>query len=157
MITKSTLLIKEALSSLLELEIKRSLRYQNFVSLLLIETNPGIRNGDNAFSLAPVEKIIFLLRNEIRETDLIGTAKENMITLVLLYSDKVSAHKVAVRLHSCMRSYFGSEINNSKTFFSLGGACFPTHATDSAGLLNTASAMLERAKTQGGDSFYIME
>ena len=157
MITKSTPLSKEVFSSLLELEIKRSLRYKNFVSLLLIETNPGIRNGNNAFSLPPLEKIIFLLRHEIRETDLIGAAMENLITLVLLYSDKVSAHKVAVRLHSCMRSYFASEINNSKAFLSLGGACFPTHATDSAGLLNTASAMLERAKTQGENSFYIME
>lgn len=142
---------------MLELEIKRSLRYQNFVSLLLIETNPGTMGEDNVFPLPPLEKIIFLLRNEIRETDLIASAKENLITLVLLYSDKVSANKVAVRLHSCMRNYFGSEINNSRTFFSLGGACFPSHATDPAGLLSTASAMLERAKIQGGNSYYIMD
>ena len=142
---------------MLELEIKRSLRYQNFVSLLLIETNPGIMNVDNEFSLPLIEKVIFFLRNEIRETDIIGTIKENIITMLLLYSDKVSAHKVADRLHTCMRSYFGSEINNSKIFFSLGGACFPTHATDCASLLSNASAMLEAAKTLGRNSYHIME
>lgn len=136
---------------LLELELKRSLRYQSFTSVLLVEI-PTNRRFDLGRTTTLFEKVVGALSSQIRETDFIGTTKDNMVTVVLLNCDKRSTEEVANRVSCWMSQYFGSEKNDgvSRSILGVGAACFPTHATDSQHLLRAASEMLEMSRRQPG-------
>jgi GGDEF domain-containing protein len=131
---------------LLELELKRSLRYQSFTSVLLVEipANRKLQVSKSSF----LERVVTSLSSQIRETDIIGTTKEDTITVILLNCDKRSTSEVANRVSCWTSQYFGSNGNDgiSASSLGVGAACFPTHATDSEHLLSAASEMLETSK-----------
>jgi hypothetical protein len=131
----------------LELELKRSLRYQSFTSVLLIEI-PSARKLDLSRPATFLERVVASLSSQIRETDIVGT-EENTITVILLNCDDRGSSEVASRVRFWMFHYFGSDRTNSCTSSStlgVGAACFPTHATDSERLLSAASEVLERQR-----------
>ena len=132
---------------LLELELKRSLRYQSFTSVLLIEipANRKLHLSKAAF----LEKVVNSLSSQIRVTDIIGTTRENMITVILLNCDKRSTSEVANRVSCWTSQYFGTDNDGiSGSTVAVGAACFPTHATDSEHLLSVATETLEASRRQ---------
>jgi len=142
MMTENVLANSDAFFSLLELELKRGLRYQNFISILVFEVNPSLMMGGSLSEENLSKRMVSLLKTQIRDTDLIGPPSLSRTTAVLLYSDKQIALKVAERLSSCMQDYFG------RAPLGFGIACFPTHATDSKCLLRIANEMLEKSKAE---------
>jgi GGDEF domain-containing protein len=132
---------------LLELELKRSLRYQSFTSVLLIEI-PANRKLHLSKTSTFLERVVASLSSQIRETDIIGTTNENTITVILLNCDKRSTSEVANRVSCWTSQYFGSNGNDgiSGSRLGVGAACFPTHATDCEHLLSAASEMLETSR-----------
>src|SRR5262245_52712734 len=147
MLTRNFFQNRDFFRHFLELELKRSLRYQSFTSVLLIEIPPDRK--------VPVSKTSFLervansLSSQVRVTDIIGTTRENSITVVLLNCDKCSASEVANRVTCWSLQYFGTDnINDgaSGSSVAIGAACFPTHATDSEHLLGAATEMLETSR-----------
>jgi len=94
--------------------------------------------------------VVTSLSSQIRETDIIGTTKENTITVILLNCDKRSSSEIANRVSCWTLEYFGSDSSDtiSGSRLGVGVACFPTHATDSAHLLNAASEMLETSRSR---------
>jgi GGDEF domain-containing protein len=134
---------------LLELELKRSLRYQSFTSVLLIEI-PAKRKLQLSKATTFLERVVASLSSQIRETDIIGTTQENIITVILLNCDKRSTSEVANRVSCWTSEYFGFDNSDdagiSGWTVGVGAACFPTHATDSEHLLSAASEMLETSK-----------
>jgi hypothetical protein len=147
MTRRNVLLSKEFFPSLLELEVKRSLRYQNFLSLLLMEATPGPSRDNGNEQPSFTDRMVSLVRTQVRDTDLIGTARENTITVVLLHTDRHGAANVANRLNSLVVSYLGPE-ESSQRYLNFGMACVPTHATDSESLVSVAFGMLEKSKAQ---------
>jgi len=148
---------KEQFNRLLEMELKRSLRYQSFTSLLLVG---AILNGERALggeSLSSfMDKMARLLRKELRETDIVG-AVEKGIAVILIQSDKHIAGIVGRRLLTWISDYYGSN-NTGKGFnIKIGGACFPSHATDFKGLFQIAEEMLERSKQRDGNLVSVLE
>jgi diguanylate cyclase (GGDEF)-like protein len=141
----------EIFDLILEMELKRSLRYQNFISLLLIEANPKVAAARVEENSALSEKMAALIRKELRESDIIGTYDKNTVRVILLYSDETVAGKIADRLRIWMSNYFGEEGNHSSKV-SLGDACFPSQANDLGSLYRKASGMLEKAKALSGNS-----
>jgi diguanylate cyclase (GGDEF)-like protein len=132
---------------LLELELKRSLRYQSFTSVLLIEI-PANRKLHLSKTSTFLERVVASLSSQIRETDIIGTTNENTITVILLNCDKRSTSEVANRVSCWTSQYFGSNSSDgiSGSRLGVGAACFPSHATDSEHLLSAASEMLETSR-----------
>ncbi|PYV42346.1 MAG: hypothetical protein DMG06_14310 [Acidobacteria bacterium] len=145
----------EILNGLLENELKRSLRYQHFTSILLFEAHPKGAIGKDENSLDTAERMEALIRKEIRETDIVSMYNGNAVIVVLLYSDKNIALKVGDRLCKWISNYLCSAGKNSQTL-SVGGACFPSHATDSRSLCQKAFEMVERAKANGGNCVRIL-
>jgi len=94
--------------------------------------------------------VVTSLSSQIRETDIIGTTKENTITVILLNCDKRSSSEIANRVSCWTLEYFGSDSSDtiSGSRLGVGAACFPTHATDSAHLLSAASEMLETSRSR---------
>jgi GGDEF domain-containing protein len=132
---------------LLELELKRSLRYQSFTSVLLVEIPENWKLHLTKTSTF-LERVVTSLSSQIRETDIIGTTKENTITVILLNCDKRSTSEVANRVSCWTSQYFGSNSNDgiSGSRLGVGAACFPTHATDSEHLLSAAAEVLETSR-----------
>jgi diguanylate cyclase (GGDEF)-like protein len=136
-------LTREFFDSFLEMELKRSLRYQNFTSLLLLNVKLENHRGGEGLALAFMEKLASLIRCELRETDVVGNYDGTMISIILLYSDNLIAEKVGERLKGSISSYFSGLSSSSEVEFSFGKACFPTDATDMHCLYSSAySAML---------------
>ncbi len=127
---------------MLETELRRSLRYQSFTSLLLIRPHlPQTQRNGDAF-----RQMTSLVQDEIRETDMLGIYEEDITAVILLHSDKNVARKVGERLKSSISRYMDSDDKSARIWFSLSGACFPSDATDLARLNQKAFEMLERAE-----------
>jgi hypothetical protein len=148
MLTRNFFQDRELFLHLLEMELKRSLRYQSFASVLLIEV-PTARRLTLGNTTNPLGRVVASLSSQIRDTDIIGTTKENTITLLLLNCDKRGTSEIANRVSCWLSQYFGldgSEGSVPSSKVRLGAASFPTHATDSEHLLGAASEMLEMSR-----------
>lgn len=119
---------------LLDLEIKRAQRYQNFLSLLSLtfgHLDPSV-GEDASISL---QTLANLVKGGLRETDIVGQTAGNRLLVMLPYADVAGAHTVRERLEKILYEYgFGREgfavvINE---------VCFPTHATSFNDLLQMA-------------------
>ena len=119
---------------LLDLEIKKAQRYQNYLSLLSL-TFDHLALSLNQNPSISLKTMGNLLKDELRDTDVIGQGGTNRLLVMLPYADVEGANKVRKRLEQILRDFgFGAK----------GGAveidevCFPTHATNIEDLLRMA-------------------
>jgi diguanylate cyclase (GGDEF)-like protein len=140
---------RELFDDYLEMELKRCVRYQNYTSLLLVEmtsSGPSIFQENNTKT---VDKLYALIRKELRDSDIICYFGGDVISIILLHSDKSIAEKVGNRLLSWISNYLTRQGERSAFCLSIGGACFPSDATDLGSLCQHAHSMLEKAKGFG--------
>ena len=67
---------------LLDLEVKRAQRYQNFLSLLLLKFNQCSDDGCGKDLQACYQALTDLLMGETRETDILGAVRENELIIL---------------------------------------------------------------------------
>ena len=130
----SRLLTANAFDFVLDGELKRAVRSQNFLTLVVVETRrewDGITvNADEG----TVEKVAQLLGHEVRDTDLLGFTNSGTLSLALLDADYSNSTKVIDRLLQRIDSYdFPTPLR-----ISMGAACYPTHAVDAESLKQKA-------------------
>ncbi len=121
---------------LLDLEIKRARRYQNYLSLLSLtlgHLNPPFKNPNIS-----LKTLVNLLKDELRETDVVGQSEiANRLLVMLPHADMAGAHKVRERLGHILQDYgFGAK----GLTIEIGEVCFPTHATNIDDLLRMAGS-----------------
>jgi hypothetical protein len=108
-------------------ELKRAVRSQNFVTLVMMQ--PRTSDPANA-----VDEIARLVNRELRETDLLAVDKET-VWMVLLDADLQNSTGVIERVMSRLEHYqFTVPLD-----IDVGAACCPTHGAD-AGTLKRAAA-----------------
>ena len=111
---------------LLDLEIKRARRYQNYLSLLSLtfghlDPSPGENPNISLKTLAN------LVKSELRDTDTVGQGGGNRLLVMVPYADMVGVHTVRERLEKIFYEYgFGA---NGFTI-GIDEVCFPTQATN---------------------------
>jgi len=109
-------------------ELKRALRSQNFVTLVLIEP----RGRDTAEGL---REIAGLINPELRETDLLAV-DDTMVSMVLLDADLQTSRRVIERVMARLEHYqFSTPLD-----IQVGAACCPTHGADADTLKRVALA-----------------
>ena len=138
---------------LCDLEIKKAQRYQYFISVLFIQFDP--RSEPDAGALGngnpTLETLGIILRDEIRECDLLARLGDNRLCVLLPFTDGTSSVGVAERLRSRVENHtFNGEEGLQKTV-SVSVACYPTNASDSASLLIRADETLLRILEVGGN------
>jgi hypothetical protein len=112
-------------------ELKRALRSQNFVTLVLMEP----RGGDPE---AAVTEIVRLISAELRETDMLAT-DATTVSMVLLDSDLQNSTLVIERVMTRLEHYqFTAPVE-----IEVGAACCPTHGAD----LDTLKRVAAGART----------
>ena len=131
---------------LAELEVLRAMRYQNYATLILIEVDRHLRDDGN------LEKLLQIVREEIRVTDLVGQISQTRLGIILLHADPRSACIPSERILSRAKAYFHGQGNGC--MISVGGVCCPNHGTDKETLISRAEAMLNQAKAKGGNIVY---
>jgi GGDEF domain-containing protein len=125
-------LTPEAFEFVLTNELKRAVRAQNFLTLLLMDASADEAPAGED----PVQEIARVVSDELRETDLLARTGEQRLAMVLLDADLSGSMRVVDRLLARLEHYgFAKPLS-----IAVGAACCPTHATDPESLRRHAAA-----------------
>ena len=114
-------------------ELKRAIRSQNFLTLLVVDPTPSSPEGQRSQLARELARVIGRV---IRETDILSPGVDGRLSLVLLDADFDSSMRVVDRLMTWVEHY---EFRTPATF-SIGAASCPTHGVDLATLRSAAAA-----------------
>jgi hypothetical protein len=130
----SRVLTPSAFEFVLDGELKRAVRSQNFLTLVVLETRREWEGLEVTADDGTVEEVAQVVGREVRDTDLIGKTDKGSLALVLLDADFDSSTRVIDRVVSRIDSYdFPTPLR-----ISVGAACYPTHAVDADSLKRQA-------------------
>lgn len=125
-------LTPEAFDFVLSNELKRAVRSQNFLTLLVVE--PTVQGPEAPERAQIVRQIAKLVSREVRETDLLAQTEEGQLSIVLLDADLHNSMHVVDRLVSRFEHYeFPAPVS-----IEVGAACCPTHGVDADTLRRAA-------------------
>ena len=128
-------------------ELKRALRSQNFLTLVLIEAKPT----DTAANVDPqvaLRQVARLIGREVRETDLLAERDKGELSLVLLDADLQNAMLVVDRLLARFSNYeFAIPVA-----IEVATACCPTHGADPETIRRSARAGKVPPHRTGGNT-----
>lgn len=130
-------LTPEAFEFVLTNELKRAVRSQNFVTLVVVEPSltgvPGDGNGERDQAVKDVARLI---SRDVRETDLLSRTDHGQLSVVLLDADLENSIGVIDRLMARLDHYqFATPLT-----FEVGAACCPTHGADVVSLRRAAES-----------------
>ncbi len=126
------ILNRDVFFRLLDLEVKRARRYQNFFSLLIMRLK-GLTDRMESGALQDCyQKLCGLLSSELRANDILGALDRDKVVALLPYADTMAADSVKSRFEGNFK-YFsfydeGFEIE-MKRF------CFPVDGADTGDLI----------------------
>lgn len=132
----SKLLTPGAFEFVLDSELKRAVRSQNFLTLIVFEASREWEGMQISADDGTVQQVAQLIGREVRDTDLLGHTDRGMLALVLLDADFEHSTQVIDRLFSRIENYeFPTALR-----IAVGAACYPTHAVDADSLKRSALA-----------------
>lgn len=142
-------LAEEAFDYLLQLEMKRAVRYAFYLSVLVLQV-------DQTEDEEILRVISTLIRERMRQTDLVaisrGNGHGNCFRLLLTHAEPGHTKLVAERIRTRIeRQSFRINDREEQRTVSQGAACFPQHVTDPHGLIQVAETMLQKARSEGGN------
>jgi hypothetical protein len=128
------LLKPHAFEFVLDGELRRAVRSQNYLTLVTVETSREFDGMTVAADRGTVGEVAQIIRNEVRDTDVLGLTTQGQLSLVLLDADYENSTRVIDRLVERMNHYeFPSVLR-----LSVGAACYPTDAIDADSLQRRA-------------------
>jgi hypothetical protein len=125
-----------AFEFVLDSELKRAVRSQNFLTLVIVEASREWEGMTVTADDGTVQEVAQIICKEVRDTDLIGHTEKGTLSLVLIDADFENSSRVIERLVSRIEHY---EFPNALKL-AVGAACYPTHASDAATLKQQAQA-----------------
>ncbi|HEX5110367.1 MAG TPA: hypothetical protein VFV95_18075 [Vicinamibacterales bacterium] len=131
---RARLLKPHAFEFVLDGELRRAVRAQNYLTLVTVETSREFDGMTVAADQGIVGEVAQIIRNEVRDTDVLGVTTHGLLSLVLLDADYENSTRVIDRLVERMNHYdFPSPLR-----LSVGAACYPTDAVDAESLQKQA-------------------
>jgi len=130
----SRILTPGAFEFVLDSELKRAVRSQNFLTLVIVETSREWEGMMVSADDGTVQEVAQIIGKEVRDTDLIGHTDRGLLALVLLDADFEHSSRVIDRVVSRIENYeFPAPLR-----IAVGAACYPTHAVDADSLKRQA-------------------
>ena len=130
----SKLLTPGAFEFMLDTELKRAVRAQNFLTLIVLEASRDWGGMTVTADDGTVQEVAQIIGKEIRDTDLLGRTERGTLSLVLLDADFDHAARVIDRFIARIENYeFPTALR-----IAVGAACYPTHAVDAESLKREA-------------------
>jgi hypothetical protein len=130
----SKLLTPGAFEFVLDSELKRAVRSQNFLTLVVLEAAREWEGMMVSADDGTVYQVAQIIGKELRDTDLIGHTDRGVLALVLLDADFEHSTRVIDRLVSRIENYEFPTVLR----IAVGAACYPTHAVDADSLKRQA-------------------
>ena len=130
----SKVLTQGAFEFVLDSELKRAVRSQNFLTLVTLE---AVREWEGMTVTADegtLQEVADIVGREVRDTDVLGHTDRGTLTLGLLDADFEHSPRVIDRVVSRIENY---EFPNALRI-AVGAACYPTHAVDAESLKRQA-------------------
>ena len=131
----SRVLNRDLFVFLLDLEIKRARRYQNFICLLLLRLKPFPKNDHDPNFQDCCKALSNLLMEEMRDSDILGILGEHELGILLPYADILAGDNVKSRFESILK-YFDPKSKGYEVM--INKICFPGNGTSSLELLKKA-------------------
>ena len=143
----SRVLTSEAFEFVLRNELKRALRSQNFLTLLVVDATSHAVNGERVELSREVARLV---SREVRETDLLSQSDDGQLSVVLLDADLPNSMRVLDRLLTRFEHYEFA----TRTGIAVGAACCPTHGCDAESLRRAAATRVvhPRRESRGNTS-----
>jgi hypothetical protein len=96
-------LTREIFLHFLDLEVKRSRRYQNFFCILVVKLDemPNRENGNGL--QACYRRLSLLLAGEMRDSDILGALGEKRLAVILPYADLFSGDHTRSRFETSLQ------------------------------------------------------
>jgi hypothetical protein len=125
-----------AFEFVLDGELKRAVRSQNFLTLVVLETSREWEGMMVTADDGTVQEVAQIIGKEVRDTDLMGHTDKGTLSLVLIDADFQHSTRVIDRLVARIENYeFPAPLR-----IAVGAACCPTHAVDAESLKREAMA-----------------
>ena len=129
------ILNKDQFLYLLDLEVKRARRYQNFLSILFLKFIQ-CSNDDQGEDLQSChQELRNLLMGEMRETDILGSLGENKLVVLLPYADVLAGEHAKSRFADTLKYY---DFKSKGYELEIDQICFPINGTDTIDLVKKA-------------------
>ncbi|MCJ7786026.1 MAG: GGDEF domain-containing protein [Desulfobacterales bacterium] len=119
----------------LDVEVKRSRRYQNFLCLMLFKIKQFSQEGDRGGMEACYRKLGDLLMEETRESDIIGSLELDRLVVLLPYADMKAGAHVKSRFEEALKYY---DFKSKGIEIMIDQVCFPINGTDTTDLIKRA-------------------
>ena len=117
---------------LLDLEVKRARRYQNFICLMVLKIKQFIKN-DNSLDFPTCHEILSdLLSVEVRESDILGSLDGNKLIVLLPYADVKAGNHAKTRFEETLKYY---NFKNKGFEVMVDQICFPVDGTNTMDLI----------------------
>ena len=130
----SKLLTPGAFEFVLDSELKRAVRSQNYLTLVTVEASREWEGMTVTADDGTLHEVAQLIGREVRDTDLLGHTDRGTLALVLLDADFEHSERVINRLVARIENYeFPTQMR-----IAVGAACYPTHAVDADSLKRQA-------------------
>ena len=138
---------KDLFLYLLDLEVKRARRYQNFLSLLLLNLNQLSKNDGKYFHVCH-QALGRLLTTEMRETDILGSLGGNSLAILLPYADPYAGSMAKSRFENILKYY---DFKDKGFEVMIGEVCFPVNGADTVDLIREAMGKNHGNSTEGDE------
>ena len=119
----------------LDIEVKRSRRYQNFLCLMLFKIKEFSQEGDRGGMQACYQKLGDLLMEETRESDIIGSLELDRLVVLLPYADMKAGSHVKSRFEDVLKYY---DFKSKGIEIMIDQVCFPVNGSDTVDLIKRA-------------------
>ena len=130
----SNLLTAGAFEFVLDNELRRAVRSQNFLTLVVVEAAREAEGMTVTADDGTLAKVAQIIGHEVRDTDVLGHTDRGTVSLVLLDADFEHSARVIDRLIDRIENHeFPTALR-----IAIGAACYPTHAVDAASLKRQA-------------------
>jgi GGDEF domain-containing protein len=120
---------------LLDLEIKRARRYQNFICLLLLRLKPFPKNDHGPDFQDCCKALSNLLMEEMRDSDILGILGEHELAILLPYADVFAGDHAKCRFEGALKCF---DPKSKGYEVMIDQVCFPGNGTNSLELIKNA-------------------
>jgi GGDEF domain-containing protein len=130
------LLTPDAFQFVLDAELQRSMRSQDYLTLVVVDARREWEGITVTADDGTVREVAQVIGKEVRDADLLGLAEAGTLALALLDADFKHSRQVIDRIITRLEHYtFANALR-----IAIGAACYPTHAVDAESLTREARA-----------------
>jgi hypothetical protein len=130
--TTGKILDKVLFLNLLDREVNRGIRYQNYFSLLKLNLTPLPGNEEGNGLKTCSRNLSNLLTEELRNTDMVGFLADNQLAVLIPYADSSAGGLCKSRLLGSLKDY--DDLRKGYSLL-IDLICFPTDGTSTAALM----------------------